>query len=126
MRLVFFLHSSTSLHPSYFAAPQDPRDPLWGTTKRERKAALQQQLQQQYGPQAGDRDIRLYLKKRALNEARLRGTRRGGLPLDDSFDKPGTFLKLGLDFQRTVCECCCASVLFSMQPLLPQHKQLLL
>lgn len=87
------------------AAPLDPRDPLYGTTRRERKAALQQQLEQQYGPHAGDRDVRLYLKRRALNAARPRPSRRGGFPLDDSFDKPGTFLKLSIDFQRTVCEC---------------------
>lgn len=88
------------------AAPRDPSHSLWGTTKRQRKAALQQALQEQYGPHAGDRDVRLYLQKRGLNEARHpRGTRRGGLPLDDSFDKPGTFLKLSPAFQRTVCEC---------------------
>jgi hypothetical protein len=89
------------MHPT---APRDPSDPWWGTTKRERRASLLQTLQQQYGPHASDRDVRLYLKKRSLNEARPRPSRRGGFPLDDSFDKPGTFLKLSADFQRTVCE----------------------
>lgn len=68
--------------------------------------------------------MRLYLKKRALNEARPRGTRRGGLPVDDSFDKPGTFLKLGPNFQRTVCKYCCASETYKLQLLLQQNQPL--
>lgn len=97
------MSSAPPLNPIH-TAPTDPTDPLWGSTRRERKAALQQQLEEQYGPHAGDRDVRLYLKRRELNAARTRPSRRGGFPLDDSFEQPGTFLKLSADFQRTVCE----------------------
>eukprot|EP00775_Hariotina_reticulata_P004089 gene4089-4336_t len=49
------------------------------------------QLEQQYGAHFRDRDVRLYLNRRQLNQQKPR--RRAGFPLDDSFDRPGTFLK---------------------------------
>lgn len=98
------LSSCTHVLIPMATAPTDPSDPLWGTTKRERKAVLQQELEDLYGPHAGDRDVRLYLKRRELDATRTRPSRRGGFPLDDSFEQPGTFLKLSADFQRTICE----------------------
>jgi hypothetical protein len=70
-------------------------------TRKGRLRRLDVQLEQQYGPHFRDRDVRLYLIRRQLNQQQPH--RRAGFPLDDSFDRPGTFLKLCEAFQRTIC-----------------------
>lgn len=85
--------------------PNHPDQPGYELTGRGRQQLLFDQLEQQYGPNFAETDVRLYLKKRQLNAARGKPTRRGGFPVDDSFDKPGTILKLSEQFQRTICKC---------------------
>ncbi|KAF8072676.1 hypothetical protein HT031_000336 [Scenedesmus sp. PABB004] len=84
--------------------PVAPGDPDYEGTPAAQRAAERRRLAAAYGPAAADRDVRLYLAKRAAAAARG-GTGRGGVPLDDSFARLGTFLKLSLEFQRTVREC---------------------
>jgi hypothetical protein len=94
-------------HPAGGLPPLTRDSPDWPASRAARREALQAQREALYGARASDRDVRLYLRRRELNAARARPSRRGGFPLDDSFDQPGTFLKLSPAFQRTVCECAC-------------------
>lgn len=73
------------------------------TTRRQEKQLMEQKLQDMYGPFYADTDVRLYLKKREQNAAKSRGVSRGGFPMDDSFDKPQTFLKFSDKFQQRIC-----------------------
>lgn len=61
-------------------------------------------LEAAYGPNFAHSDIRLYIKRRQLNERKRRPYKRGGFPLDDSLPKEGTFGKLGSQFQAAVRE----------------------
>ncbi|WIA08655.1 hypothetical protein OEZ85_008082 [Tetradesmus obliquus] len=98
--------------------PLRPDTPEYAFSRRAKRDALLQNLEQQYGPHFSDSDVRLYRKQRELNAARQRPSRRGGFPLDDSLPAPDTFLKLSLDFQRTILNERCEA-LTAVLPELP-------
>jgi hypothetical protein len=76
---------------------------LAAASRQQRQARLRR-LQQLYGPHFSDSDVRLYLKKRSLNNDKVRQYRKGGLPLDDSLPKPGTLTKFPEAVKAIICE----------------------
>jgi hypothetical protein len=77
-------------------SPPPPR------TRAEARTAEAAARAAKYGPAHNDADVKLYLRRRAANEASARGAKRGGLPLNDSLPREATFAKLAPAFQRQI------------------------
>lgn len=88
--------------PSAAGAPGPTRDVRLESarTQREMQNVIENDLAAKYGPYYKSLDVRLFLKKRQLNQKR---DRKAGFPPDDSFDKPETFFKFSTAFQQVIC-----------------------